>query len=458
MRLQSSLWLTLVAVSLTAACSSSLAQKNSTPTAMPVRPTAAQPVQATPIPKLQLGRLAFVKGGDIWVKDLPDGQAHQLTHDGRNGEPRWSPSGEWLTFVKDAGIDGSQLWVIRLSGGEPRLVGSAPRARAFWSPVADRFACVTQNGLAMEDADGSNRRGVSARVQGDPVWSPDGLWLSFGRIDTLTPTEGMKGPALRGSIWRVRADGSDAREILDGGSPSLAGFLVACWTPDGSNLLYWTNPYFSGSFAADGGALMSVPVDGGQPRELVKGMLLHRDFLSWSPSGRELVLVDGSYRSSWYRKQIAVSDLLGQVRPLSEPSNSDLFPSWSPDGRSITYTSAPAVQTDGGNDAKQASWERRIWVMAPDGSGKRQLTSDPTYRDERPVWSRDGAFILFGRMLDDQMQLWLIRPDGLDLKQVVEEVSPLPDPVARWFGYYGYLDWGQMYDWWLGPPSRRTAG
>lgn len=228
----------------------------------------------------------------------------------------------------------------------------------------------------------------------------------------------------------------------------MGGFMVAGWSPSGSHLLYWTNPMFSGSGLADGSALMALPVVGGQPRELAKGMLLHRDFLSWSPSGRELVLVDGSCRSTWYRKHLAVSDLSGLAQLLSEPSRSDLFPSWSPDGRTIAYTSAPAVETDGGNEARQASWQRRIWVMQPDGSGKRQLTSDPTYRDERPVWSRDGAYILFGRMVDDRMQLWLMRPDGLELKQVVDEMSPLPDPPSGWFGYYGYLYWDRMYDWW----------
>ncbi|MHB0868303.1 MAG: TolB family protein [Chloroflexota bacterium] len=406
------------------------------------------------MPRVQLGKLAFVKGGDIWVKELPDGEARQLTRDGRNGEPRWSPSGEWLTFAKDAGADGAQLWVIRGSGGEPRLVGSAPRARAFWSPVSDRFAYTTRTGVVMEDADGSYRREISARVQGDLSWGPDGTWLAYARTDVpVAPGERMPGDR-RGSIWRVRPDGSDARVMLDGGSPSpggfMGGFMVAGWSPDGSLLLYWTNPMFSASGLADGSALMAVPVDGGQPREMAKKMLLHRDFLSWSPSGRELALVDGSYRSSWYRKHLAVSDLSGPARPLSEPSRADLFPSWSPDGRVIAYTGAPAVETDGGNEARQASWQRRIWVMQPDGSGKRQVTNDPTYRDERPIWSRDGIFILFGRMIDDQMQLWLMCPDGSDLKQVVDEMTPLPDPVAGWFGYYGYLYWDRMYDWWQG--------
>ena len=416
-------------------------------------PTVA-PARSTPMPMAQLGKLAFIRDGDLWVKDLPEGQERRLTEDGRNSEPRWSPSGEWLAFAKEAGSDGLQTWLVRSSGGKARLAGRATTGRAYWSPVSDRFAYVVQGGVVMEYADGSSRQEISARVQGDPAWSPDGKWLAYARTDVpVAPAERLPGDR-RGSIWCVRADGSDARVMVDGGSALpdgfMGGFLVAGWSPDGSRLLYWTDPMFSASGLADGSALMAAPVDGRQPMELVKKMLLHRDFLSWSPSGLELALVDGSYRSSWCRKQLAISDLSGPPHLLSEPSRSDLFPSWSLDGRLIAYTSAPAVQTDGGNEAKQASWQRRIWVMQPDGSGKRQLTSDPRYRDERPLWSRDGAFILFGRMVDDRMQLWLMRSDGSGQRQVVDELSPLPDPVAGWFGYYGYLHWDRMYDWWQG--------
>src|SRR5512139_2453961 len=53
---------------------------------------------ATPAPPVlpDVGRVAYVQGGDIWIKVLPDGKPQRLTTDGRNREPRWSPSGEWL--------------------------------------------------------------------------------------------------------------------------------------------------------------------------------------------------------------------------------------------------------------------------------------------------------------------------------------------------------------------------
>lgn len=178
-------------------------------------------------------------------------------------------------------------------------------------------------------------------------------------------------------------------------------------------------------------------------------MLAHLDFLAWAQDGQKLALVDGTYRSTWYLKAIAVANLSGPLEVLSDASRADLFPAFSPDGQWIAFTSAPAIQTDGGNDAKQGSAARRIWVMEDDGSSKRQLTNDPAFRDERPLWSADSSSILFPRFRGEQAQLWLIRGDGSEQRQVVDEMTPSPAP----FGYYGYVDWGQLYDWWRGVPQ-----
>jgi dipeptidyl aminopeptidase/acylaminoacyl peptidase len=100
--------------------------------------------------------------------------------------------------------------------------------------------------------------------------------------------------------------------------------------------------------------------------------------------------------------------------------------------------------------------QRHIWVMAPDGSNKRELTNDPAYRDERPRWSKDDAFILFGRLKDDRMQVWMMRADGSEQRLVAEDLSAAEAPTASpplWFGYYGNLAWGQLYDWWNGKPA-----
>lgn len=131
-----------------------------------------------------------------------------------------------------------------------------------------------------------------------------------------------------------------------------------------------------------------------------------------------------------------------------------LSPAWALDGQRLAYVDAPAHPGAlGGEGASALLAGRRIWAIDADGSNRRQLTSDLAFRDEWPQWSADGESLLFlrlqGRPPDLRAGLWLIRADGSRLRPSGEDLSPLPDP----FGFYGYLDWASLFDWWTGPPE-----
>ncbi|MCL6646619.1 MAG: hypothetical protein K6U88_16965 [Dehalococcoidia bacterium] len=70
------------------------------------------------------------------------------------------------------------------------------------------------------------------------------------------------------SLWRIRADGSDAAEWLNAGTETYEP-LLAGWVADGSALLYWMDPMYSRSLLADGGELFVLPVQGGGPLQPV---------------------------------------------------------------------------------------------------------------------------------------------------------------------------------------------
>jgi Tol biopolymer transport system component len=70
-------------------------------------------------PTPSLVKLAYLRGGDIWVKALPDGEPQRVTTDARSGVPRWSPSGEWLAFRK--GEIGA-MWARVREGGSRRII------------------------------------------------------------------------------------------------------------------------------------------------------------------------------------------------------------------------------------------------------------------------------------------------------------------------------------------------
>ena len=71
----------------------------------------------------------------------------------------------------------------------------------------------------------------------------------------------------------------------------------------------------------------------------------------------------------------------GAARQVTDPYNDARHPSFSPDGRTITFQGYRA----GGYD---------IWAVSPDGSNQRLLTSGP-FDDREPAWSHDGTRVAF---------------------------------------------------------------
>jgi Tol biopolymer transport system component len=182
--------------------------------------------------------------------------------------------------------------------------------------------------------------------------------------------------------------------------------------------------------------------------------------LSPSPARDKLAVAAGEGRNHWEGKRIAVLDLgTAAVSYLTETGMAAVFPAWSPGGKAIAYSAAPGAgagaRIAGGEEARQLLAKRRIWVADIDGTiPPKQLTSDSDYRDEDPLWSANGKYVLFCRIdRDDHKTLWLVGAGGSDLVQVVGPLYIDPGPLgvdASWFGYYGHIDWHRMFDWFRG--------
>lgn len=412
---------------------------------------------STPTPSL--GKLAYVQGGDIWVKALPDGEPQRLTTDGRNSKPRWSPSGDWLTFHKEDAV-----WIMRADGTDARYIPAASLRHYAWSPVADRLAYIdNQSNLRIIEEGALNTRSLGEGnvrlrldVEEQPptihglAWSPDGRRLAY--VLLFGPPDA---PRDHVSIGYLDLE-SGPRELYAPPSPAQDDLILAGWTPDGQSILFWRDLHFSASAMASGLPLLRLPLDRGNPVEVADSTLLHPDFWSGSPTGQHVALTVGGGRETWTNKYITLLNLeTASPERLTDETVSAFSPAFSPDGRQIAYVAAPDIGFVGGGDpAKAGAAQRRIWIMNTDRSDQRPLTDNPTYRDERPLWSADGSHIVFGRMdAEDQASLWLIPAGGGEPRRVVDELSPLPGPAVGWFGYYGHVKWDEVFDWWRAPVS-----
>lgn len=182
-------------------------------------------------------------------------------------------------------------------------------------------------------------------------------------------------------------------------------------------------------------------------RRFVEYMLPKTDFVDVASDSSALVAAEGSRRETWINKHVTLVDLeSGESTRLTGDDVAAISPTWSPDNQGIAYVAGPNVEAD----AQNAVATRRIWVMDRDGANQRQITNDPNYRDERPIWLNSDQ-ILFAR-LDHQAQgsLWIMQRDGSDLTQVIADLQPFQDVAGFedpqiWSGAYGYIDWDRFF-------------
>jgi dipeptidyl aminopeptidase/acylaminoacyl peptidase len=345
-----------------------------------------------------LGAIAYVQADGLWVRSLPDGAPKKLL--GTAAErPQFSPSGEWIVY--NGGV-------IRAAGGAAYKL---PNRAAVWLPKRDALAIETDTGVALFDARNN--------------WSAPSLVRKGAGLGVFSP------------------DGSVSRYLM--------GSAPYAWTRDSRYILYWEDPDFSASVQADGLELFRIPAGGGKAESLGVSTLVRQDLLSLAPIGNQLAVTAGKGRETWTEKRIAAVDLdTLALHYLTGSEMAAVAPAWSPDGKQIAYSAAKSVGHIGGAPAKAALDQRRIWTVSASGPAvPRQLTSDPRYRDEEPLWSADGASLLFCRMDSAGAgALWLMGSAGehpvrvsgaLDLKR-------LPSGEA-WFGFYGYIDWRRTFDW-----------
>ena len=293
---------------------------------------------------------------------VPADTKEQITFDGDNGLPSWSPDGKFLAYTNIQDI--------------PSLGGVMPRI--YVMDINTRASVFIGPGVA-------------------PAWSPNGTQIAF-----TWPAESAPD---RQEIWAMNVDGSNRHQLTD--APS-ADRSQPTWSPDSQSIAYsqftpdhtdvtvgvtnlvthtsydLTGPLCSGpspcfqNLDADGNVILEQPVDdAGAP--------------AWSPKSNEIAYWSGleGYAGQVWKinsDQTGRTQLTFPPKPpydLPYPNSDD--PAWSPDGTKFLFSTNRTI-IDVPFDPFHIALPE-VWVMDADGGNAHPLVFNaPGPMPGRAAW------------------------------------------------------------------------
>jgi len=267
----------------------------------------------------------------------------------------------------------SNLWSINVDGSRHRPVtsGAINVNSPSLAPDDNRVAWVVSNNPGAEIFLHWLDTGQTAQLVRLPstpknlAFSPDGKWLAFSMHAPATPpTMGVMIEKPKGAQWAQ--------------PPVVVDSMV--YRDDGKGL---RPPGFYQIFL--------LPADGGSARQLTDGDFHHGSAISWSSDSKSLYF-SANRKPGWEQEAIeseiyTVDIRTAETTALTSRKGPDRAPVISGDGRHLAYL---------GFDDQQMGYHRnRLYIMNPDGNGRRELLEDFDKNIENPRWSADGKSLFF---------------------------------------------------------------
>ena len=118
----------------------------------------------------------------LWLIPTEGGaqEPRALTFGNWDSQPRWSPDGTMLAFVRKAEAEKpGQLYLLPMAGGEPRRLTDLPKAvcEPAWSPDGERLAFLSGTNPALDSADEKKPKHEPGRIvsRAEFRWNDEGF-------------------------------------------------------------------------------------------------------------------------------------------------------------------------------------------------------------------------------------------------------------------------------------------
>ena len=277
------------------------------------------------------------------------------------------------------------------------------------------------------DADGGNQRRLTNNPGNDvsPSWSPDGKRIAF---------VSYRDNPGNSEIYVMDADGGNPQNLTNNPGRDIS----PSWSPDGKRIAFSSDRDKPQNYE-----IYVMDADGQNEQRLTNDPN-EDQYPSWSPDGKRIAFSarrEGHFESDFgITDEIYVMDANGENQQrLTENRQYDWYPSWSPDGKRIAFSS----------DRKGDLQNYEIYVMDADGENQQRLTENRA-GDQWPSWSPDGKRIAFYSNRDENAEIYVMDADGGNPQNLTNnphnDASPAwlnspfsVSPAGKKFAIWGWL-------------------
>jgi Tol biopolymer transport system component len=261
------------------------------------------------------------------------------------------------------------VWLIHPDGTEDHQINANGMTVLLpdWSPDGKRLVVASRGGetepIYEYDLNTETFRQLFACEDpclGDdePAYSPNGIKVVFVRAQLPIVHSDAIGDDVPGncSLWIGDVATGEAKQITS--NPACNREYNPRWSPDGTQLVYWRNPYENGQ--STGTAVYVINADGTNQRQ------------------------------------------------VTDPTMFGGEADWSHDGQWIVFTTYPMAEFN--STAKVSN----LYRIHPDGTGLEQLTFNEgtDLRATQPQYTPDEKWIIFTAVTSTSRSLWVIPAEG----------------------------------------------
>jgi Tol biopolymer transport system component/imidazolonepropionase-like amidohydrolase len=344
---------------------------------------------------------------NIWILDTRNGEFRQVTKGpSEDFMPTWSPGDDEIVYASSRD-NYESLWSMHLRSGGERRVRSVKGARLdapSWGPGGQLVYHVTESGRTRMEIDGKPVTGDENVFAFRATWasSTEFLYVSDGKIRRRStaglPMQTIEFTATMPVTLAASQYTRRARDFTSTTPRKTLGIVRPVISPDGSQI----------AFAAIGDIWL-MPTTGGVAINLTNDAALDTD-PSWSPDGKSLVY--SSDRDSTHL-QLWIRDIGGggQVRRVTNLTTQPQGASFSPDGKRVAFFNVGGM------------WRVAEMSILDLDSGKVMKIHDTLPQPGTPTWSPDGRRVALAgirpmtvRFREGTNQVQTIAATGGDVK------------------------------------------